>query len=52
LAARRLRDVGPAVVGVATEPAFTEQARALAARMAAEHGPGAVLTPVERLVGG
>jgi len=51
LAARRVGDVGPAVTRVATDPSFGHRARALAARMAGEDGPGAVVAAVERLVG-
>lgn len=47
LAARRVSDVGSAVVRVATERAFAERAQALAARMAGEDGPDAVLSVVE-----
>lgn len=52
LAARRVSDIGPAVVRVTSEPAFTDRARALAASMAGEDGPGAVVAAVEQLVGG
>ena len=51
LPARRVNDIGPAVVRVATDPTFTKRAQALAARMAGEDAPGTVLDAVERLIG-
>ncbi len=51
LPARRASEVGPAAARVAGDPRFSERARALAARMADEDGPGAVVNAVERLIG-
>lgn len=51
LPARRTKDIGPTAARVASDPTFTERARALAARMADEDGPGAVVDAVHQLLG-
>jgi UDP:flavonoid glycosyltransferase YjiC (YdhE family) len=50
LPARRTQDIGPAAARVAVDPAFGERARALAARMAHDDGPGAIVDTVGQLV--
>jgi UDP:flavonoid glycosyltransferase YjiC (YdhE family) len=49
LPAYRLRDVAPAVARVANDPTFAERAQALAARIANDDGPGAIVHAVDRL---
>lgn len=51
LPARRTKDIGPTAARVAADPTFTERAQALAARMADEDAPGAVVDTVQQLIG-
>jgi len=51
LPARRTKDIGPTAARVASDPTFTERAQALAARMADEDAPGAVVDAVQHLLG-
>jgi rhamnosyltransferase subunit B len=51
LMARRAKHVAAAAATVATDPAYAERARAFAALIADDDGPGAVLPAVEELLG-
>jgi UDP:flavonoid glycosyltransferase YjiC (YdhE family) len=50
LPARRTKDIGPTAARVASDPAFTDRAQALAARIAHEDGPGAIVNAVQQLI--